>query len=151
MSWLFLPTERSKTENIQWAAVLWLKMSWCERSASQKGNSNSKIKTVYYNQGMQKPIFEDTARQRSKQVGSGSRRPLQVPPLSASRKLRLQYTQANQSKTTVQAGGGTHFSSLVPREHCLNTTANPNIVADYIHYSVLQRRKAGLQPCTSKT
>lgn len=98
--------EVQNRDNIQWAAVLLVKMSWCERSASQKGNSDSKKS---YNQGMQKPIFEDTARQSLKQMGSGSRRPL----LSANRKLRLQYTQANQSKTTVQASGsGTHFSSL---------------------------------------
>ncbi|MDF4419820.1 hypothetical protein P3392_23745 [Vibrio parahaemolyticus] len=56
--------------------------------------------TTGYNQGLQKTISEPTTRPTLKQMGYSSRRPHQVPLLSANnRKLRLQFTQAHQSWT----------------------------------------------------
>ncbi|MDG2550347.1 hypothetical protein P7L93_24635, partial [Vibrio parahaemolyticus] len=47
-----------------------------------------------YNQGVQKTISEATTRPTLKQMGYSSRRPHQVPLLSANnRKLRLQFTR----------------------------------------------------------
>jgi len=52
---------------------------------------------THYNQGMQKHISEHTTRQTLKQMDYSSRRPHRVPHLSAkNRKLRLQFTQAQQ-------------------------------------------------------
>ena len=54
--------------------------------------------TTGYNQGLQKTISEPTTRPTLKQMGYSSRRPHQVPLLSANnRKLRLQFTQAHQN------------------------------------------------------
>jgi len=56
--------------------------------------------TTHYNQGLQKTISEATTRPTLKQMGYSSRRPHQVPLLSANnRKLRLQFTQAHQNWT----------------------------------------------------
>ncbi|MDF4294911.1 hypothetical protein P3465_23640, partial [Vibrio parahaemolyticus] len=56
--------------------------------------------TTGYNQGLQKTISEPTTRPTLKQMGYSSRRPHQVPLLSANnRKLRLQFTQAHQNWT----------------------------------------------------
>ncbi len=56
--------------------------------------------TTHYNQGMQNTISEHTTRRTLKQMGSSSRRPHQVPLLSAkNRKQRLQFTQAHQNWT----------------------------------------------------
>ncbi|MDF4981198.1 transposase, partial [Vibrio parahaemolyticus] len=56
--------------------------------------------TTGYNQGLQKSISEPTTRPTLKQMGDSSRRPHQVPLLSANnRKLRLQFTQAHQNWT----------------------------------------------------
>ncbi len=56
--------------------------------------------TTRYNQGMQNTISERTTHQTLKQMGYSSRRPHQVPLLSAkNRKQRLQFTQAQQNWT----------------------------------------------------
>ncbi len=56
--------------------------------------------TTRYNQGMQNTISEYTTRRTLKQMGYSSRRPHQVPLLSAkNRKRRLQFTQAHQNWT----------------------------------------------------
>ncbi len=53
-----------------------------------------------YNQGMQNTISERTTRRTLKQMGYSSRRPHQVPLLSAkNRKRRLQFAQAHQNWT----------------------------------------------------
>ncbi len=52
--------------------------------------------TTRYNQVMQNTISERTTRRTLKQMGNSSRRPHQVPLLSAkNRKRRLQFTQAH--------------------------------------------------------
>ena len=57
--------------------------------------------TTRYNRGMQKSIYERTTRQTLRRMGYSSRRPHQVPLLSAkNRKLRLQLAQAHQDWTT---------------------------------------------------
>ncbi len=57
--------------------------------------------TTRYNQGMQNTISERTTRRTLKQMGYSSRRPHQVPLLSAkNRKRRLQFAQAHQNWTT---------------------------------------------------
>uniref|UniRef100_A0A9J8C6W1 Transposase Tc1-like domain-containing protein n=1 Tax=Cyprinus carpio carpio TaxID=630221 RepID=A0A9J8C6W1_CYPCA len=56
--------------------------------------------TTRYNQGMQNTISEHTTRRALKQMGYSSRRPHQVPLLSAkNRKWRLQFAQAHQNRT----------------------------------------------------
>ncbi len=56
--------------------------------------------TTRYNQGLQNTISESTTRQTLKQMGYSSRRPHQVPLLSAkNRKRRLQLAQAHQNWT----------------------------------------------------
>ncbi len=56
--------------------------------------------TTCYNQGMQNTISERTRRRTLKQMGYSSRRPHQVPLLSAkNRKRRLQFAQAHQNWT----------------------------------------------------
>ncbi len=56
--------------------------------------------TTRYNQAMQNTISEHTTRRTLKQMGYSSRRPHQVPLLSAkNRKQRLQFTQAHQNWT----------------------------------------------------
>ncbi len=56
--------------------------------------------TTHYNQGMQNTISEHTTRRTLKQMDSSSRRPHQVPLLSAkNRKQRLQFTPAHQNWT----------------------------------------------------
>ncbi len=54
--------------------------------------------TTSYNQGMQNTIPERTTRRTLKQMGYSSRRPHQVPLLSA-KKRRLQFAQAHQNWT----------------------------------------------------
>ncbi len=57
--------------------------------------------TPHYNQGMQNAISERTTCRTLKQMGYSSRRPQQVPLLSAkNRKRRLQFAQAHQNWTT---------------------------------------------------
>ncbi len=57
-------------------------------------------RTTHYNQGMQKTISECTTHRTLKQMGYSSRRPHQVPLLSAKkRKWRLQFAQAYQNWT----------------------------------------------------
>ncbi len=84
-----------KIENIQWAAVVWTKMScWCQRRMVRPVRDDRKATvtqiTPHYNRGMQNTISEHTTHRTLKQMGSSSRRPHRVPLLSAkNRKLRL--------------------------------------------------------------
>ncbi len=88
-----------KRENIQWAAVVWMKMScWCQRRMDRLVRDDRKTTltqiTTRYNQVMQNTISEHTTRLSLKKMGSSSRRPHRVPLLSAkNRKQRLQFTQ----------------------------------------------------------
>ncbi len=94
-----------KRENIQWAAVVWMKMPcWCQRRMGRLVRDDRKTTvtqiTSRYNQGMQNTISEHTTHRTLKQMGSSSRRPHRVPLLSAkNRKQRLQFTQAHQNWT----------------------------------------------------
>ncbi len=98
-----------KRENIQWAAVVWTKTPcWCQRSEENGQTGDDRKVTVTqhdrintrYKQGMQNTISERTTRRTLKQMGYSSRRPHQVPLLSAkNRKQRLQFTQAHQNWT----------------------------------------------------
>ena len=82
--------------------------------------------TTHYNKGMKKTISEHTTHPTLKQMGYSSRRPHQVPLLSANnRKLRLQFTQAHQNwtiedwKNHIQMVGS-EFGSMDPS--CLVST-----------------------------
>ncbi len=94
-----------KRENIQWAAIVWMKMScWCQRRMGRLVRDDRKATvtqiTTRYNQGMQNTISECTTRRTLKQMGYSSRRPHRVPLLSAkNRKRRLQFAQAHQNWT----------------------------------------------------
>ncbi len=94
-----------KIANIQWAAVVWTKIScWCQRRMDRLVRDYRKAKvtqiTTRYNQGMQNTISEHTTRRTLKQMGYSSRRPHRVPLLSAkNRKRRLQFTQTHQNWT----------------------------------------------------
>ncbi len=94
-----------KRENIQWAAVVWMKMScWCQRRMGRLVRDDRKATvtqiTTRYNQGMQNTISEHTTRRTLKQMGYSSRRPHRVPLLSAkNRKRRLRFTQDHQNWT----------------------------------------------------
>ncbi len=94
-----------KRENIQWAAVVWMKMPcWCQRRIGRLVRDDrkatvTKITTRYY-QGMQNTFSERTTHRTLKQMVYSSRRPHRVPLLSAkNRKRRLQFTQAHQDWT----------------------------------------------------
>ncbi len=92
-----------KRENIQWAAVVWMKIScWCQRRMGNLDRDDRKATvtqiTTRYNQDMQNTISERTTRRTLKQMGYSSRRPHRVPLLSAkNRKRRLQFAQAHQN------------------------------------------------------
>ncbi len=93
-----------KRENIQWAAVLWTKMPWCQRRMGRLVRDDRKATvtqiTTRYNQGMQNTISERTTRQTLKKMGYSSRRPHRVLLLSAkNRKRKLQFTQDHQNWT----------------------------------------------------
>ncbi len=94
-----------KRENIQWAAVVWMKMPcWCQRRMDRLVRDDRKATvtqiTTRYNQCMQNTISERTTRRTLKQMRYSSRRPHRVPLLSAkNRKRRLQFTQAHQNWT----------------------------------------------------
>ncbi len=94
-----------KRENIQWAAVVWMKMPcWCQRRMGRLVKDDRKTTvtqiTTRYNQGMQNTISERTTHRTLKQMGYSSRRPHRVPLLSPkNRKRRLQYAQAQQNWT----------------------------------------------------
>ncbi len=94
-----------KIENIQWAAVVRMKMPcWCQRKMGRLVKDDRKatvtLITTRYNQDMQNTISERTTRQTLKQMSYSSRRPHRVPLLSAkNRKRRLQFTQAHQNWT----------------------------------------------------
>ncbi len=94
-----------KRENIQWAAVVWMKMPcWCQRRMGRLVRDDRKATvtqiTTRYNQGMQNTISEHTTRRTLKQMGSSSRRPHRVPLLSdKNRKRRIQFTQNHQNWT----------------------------------------------------
>ncbi len=71
-----------KRENIQWAAVVWMKMScWCKRSEENGLVRDDRKATVTQitNQGLQNTISEHTTRRTLKQMCSSSRRPHRVP------------------------------------------------------------------------
>ncbi len=68
-----------KRETIQWAAVVWMKMScWCQRRMDRLVRDDRKTTvtqiTTRYNQGVQKTISEHTTCRTLKQMGSSSRR-----------------------------------------------------------------------------
>ncbi len=92
-------------ENIQWAAVVWMKMPcWCQRRMGRLVRDDRKATvtqiTTRYNQDMPSNISERTSRRTLKQMGFSSRRPHRVPLLSANnRKRRLQFAQALQNWT----------------------------------------------------
>ncbi len=95
-----------KRENIQWVAVVWMKMlCWGQRRMVRLVRDDRKATvtqiTTRYNQGMQNTIISERTTHRTlKQMGYSSRRPHQVPLLSAkNRKRRLQFTQAHQNWT----------------------------------------------------
>ncbi len=94
-----------KRENIQWAAVVWMKMPcWCQRRRDRLVRDDRRATvtqiSTHYNQGMQNTISEHTTRRTLKQMGYSSRRPHRVPLRSAkNRKRRLQFTQAHQNWT----------------------------------------------------
>ncbi len=72
---------------------------WLEMIERQRYNCITQI-TTHHNQGMQNTISERTTRRTLKQMGYSSRRPHQVPLLSAkNRKQRLQFAQAQQNWT----------------------------------------------------
>ncbi len=80
-----------KTENIQWAAVVWMKMPcWCQRRIGRLVRDDRKTTvtqiTTRYNQGMQNTISERTTHRTLKPMGYSSRRPHRVPLLSAKNK-----------------------------------------------------------------
>ncbi len=94
-----------KRENIQWAAVVWMKMPFdvkrrmCRLVRDYRKATVTQI-TTHYNQAMQNTISEHTTHRTLKQMSSSSRRPHRVPLLSAkNRKPRLQFTQDHQSWT----------------------------------------------------
>ncbi len=96
-----------KRENIQWTAVVWMKMPcWCQRSEENvrlvRDDRKATVThiTTRYNQGMQNTISEHTTHRTLKQMGSSSRRPHRVPLLSAkNRTRRIQFTQVHQNWT----------------------------------------------------
>ncbi len=94
-----------KRENIQWAAVVWMKMPcWYQRRMGRLVRDDRKITvtkiTTRYNQGMQNTISEHTTHRTLKQMRYSSRRTHRVPLLSVkNRKRRLQFTQAHQNWT----------------------------------------------------
>ncbi len=68
-----------KRENIQWAAVVWMKMPcWCQRRMGRLVRDDRKATvtqiTTRYNQDLQNTISEHTTHQTLKQMGSSSRR-----------------------------------------------------------------------------
>ncbi len=94
-----------KRENIQWPAVVWMKMPcWCQRRIGRLVRDDRKATvtqiTTRYNQAMLNTISERTTRQTLKQMGYSSRRPHRVPLLSAKNmKWMLQFTQTHQNWT----------------------------------------------------
>ncbi len=95
-----------KRENIQWAAVVWMKMTcWCQRSEEnvlviEDRKATVTQITIRYSQGLQNTISERTTHRTLKQMGYSSRRPHRVPLLSAkNRKWRLQFSPAHQNRT----------------------------------------------------
>ncbi len=79
-----------KSENIQWAAVVWTKCLIDVRGQRRMGRLVRDDKkatvtqiTTRYNQGMQNTISKRTTCRTLKQMGYSSRRPHRVPLLSA--------------------------------------------------------------------
>ncbi len=94
-----------KRENIQRAAVVWMKMS-CrgQRRMVRLVRDDRKATvtqiTTRYNQDMQNTISERTTHWTLKQMGYSSRRPHRVPLLSAkNRTRRIQFSEAHQNWT----------------------------------------------------
>ncbi len=94
-----------KRENIQWEAVVWMKMScWCQRRMGRLVRDDRKATVTQiiprYNQHMQNTISEHTTRRTLKQMDSSSRRPHRVPIRSDKNSTRrIQFTQDHQNWT----------------------------------------------------
>ncbi len=94
-----------KRENIQWAAVVWMKMPcWCQRRKGRLVRDDRKATvtqiTTHYYQAMQNTISECTTHRTLKQMSYSSRRPHRVPLLSAkNRKRRQPFAQDHQNWT----------------------------------------------------
>ncbi len=94
-----------KRENIQWAAVVWMKMPcWCQRSKGRLVRDDRKTTvtqiTTRYNQDLQNTISEHTIHQTLKQMDSSSRRPHRVPLRSDKNSTRrIQFTPDHQNRT----------------------------------------------------
>ncbi len=88
-----------KRENIQWAAVVWMKMPcWCQRRMCRLVRDDRKTTVTQintrYNQDLQNAISEHTTHRTLKQMGSSSRRPHRVPLRSDKNSTRrIQFTQ----------------------------------------------------------
>ncbi len=92
-----------KRENIQRAAVVWMKMPcWCQRS-EENGLVRDDRKTPVTqitNQGMQSNISEHPTHRTLKQMGSSSRRPHRVPLRSDKNSTRrIHFTPDHQNWT----------------------------------------------------
>ncbi len=94
-----------KRENIQRAAVVWMKMPcWCQRRMDRLVRDDRKTTvtqiTTRYNQGLQNSISEHTTHRTLKQMDSSSRRPHRVPLRSDKNSTRrIQFTQTHQNWT----------------------------------------------------
>ncbi len=94
-----------KRENIQRAAVAWMKIPcWCQRRMDRLVRDDRKASvtqiTIRYNQRMQNTISEHTTPRTLKQMGSSSRRPHRVPLRSdKNRTRRILFTQTHQNWT----------------------------------------------------
>ena len=91
-----------KRENIQWKCLVDVRgQRRMGRLVPDDRKATGTQISTRSNPGMQNTISERTARGTLKKMGCSSRRPQQVPLLSAnSRKLRLRFTQGHQNWTT---------------------------------------------------
>ncbi len=94
-----------KRQNIQWAGVMWTKITcWCQRRMVRLVRDDRKATVTQintrYNHDMQNTISEHKTPRTLKQMRSSSRRPHRVLLLAAkNRKRRIQFTQAHQNWT----------------------------------------------------
>ncbi len=152
-----------KRENIQWAAVVWMKMPcWCQRRMGRLVRDDRKTTltqiTTRYNQGMQNTISERTTHRTLKQMDYSSRRPHRVPLLSAKKKKRR-----NSHRLTKMWWNGRFTSWMFSRQICSNCVIlscqyGPkslrhvsNTLLNLCHEELRQFwRQKGVQPGTSK-
>ena len=116
-----------KTENIQCAAVVWMKMPcWSQRRMGRlfQDNRNATVgqMTTCYNHGMQNTISESTTLQTLKQMGYSSRIPHQVPLLSGKilhhvTKLRSSQTWFLNMMNSLYSNGFQGRQITIPIEH----------------------------------